>query len=130
MNASIIAAALVASAIQPAAAPPLEFSLGSVEGLLAACSYTAENQAEVEYHFGTCVGFIRGVRVAFETMTAQGESFVCPPDGTTVNGDLRDAVVAELRSPAHASTDSSIPAVVNALRRLYPCPEPPRGQSR
>ena len=130
MGATLAAASLALIAAQPAAAP-LEFPLGSVEGLLGACSYEGEVQAEIEYHFGTCIGFIRGVRVALETLgMARGEPFVCPPGGVTVNGDMRDAVVAELRSGAHQPGDVSTPAIVNALRRLYPCPEPQVGGSR
>jgi hypothetical protein len=131
MKGVLIAAALAALPAPSDPQEPLEYSLGSVEGLLSACTFTSDDQAEVEYHFGTCIGFIRGVRVAFETMSqARGEPFVCPPGGVTENGAMRDAVVAELRSAAHASDEVSTMAVADALKRLYPCPAPPAGQSR
>jgi hypothetical protein len=132
MKRLLIASALTALSAPSDAQEPLEYSLGSIEGLLGACTFTSDDQAEVEYHFGTCIGFIRGVRVAFETMSlAQGGApFVCPPGGVTENGAMRDAVVVELRSAAHASDEVSTMAVTDALKRLYPCPAAQAGQSR
>lgn len=123
MKTAIIAAFLAAAQAPAPADAPLEYSLGTVEGLLGACTFSSPEQAEVEYHFGTCIGFIRGIRVAFETLSlAQGRQFICPAGGVTENGVLRDAVVAEIRSGSHAMSDISTMVVVDALKKLYPCP--------
>ena len=107
----------------PASAQELnEYSLGTVEGLLNACTYKSAVQSEVEYQYGSCIGFIRGVRVSFELFaTAQGKSLTCPAKGVTDNKDMGDAVVAEIRSGRHKLSDPSIFAVMDALKKLYPC---------
>jgi len=121
--AGLIVAASVAIPAAALAQESPEFSLGTIDGLLSACTYHSENQAEVEYQFGSCIGFIRGVRVTMESISlAQGHAFSCPPGGATENGPLRDAVVEELRRTRADQLNISVFPVMDALRRLYPCP--------
>lgn len=99
-----------------------EYSLGTIDGLLSACTYQGTDRAEVEYQFGSCIGFIRGVRVTMESISlAQGHAFSCPPNGVTENGELREAVVAELRRSRDTQVNISVFPVMDALRHLYPC---------
>jgi len=118
----VILAIVAIGSPSTATAEPLEFELGTAEGLLKACTFSGTDQSEIEYHFGSCAGFIRGVRVTFETIKiAQGSRYVCPPDDTT-NGQLRDLVVEQIRSSRSKLTDLSPIVVSEALTRAFPCP--------
>ena len=119
---AVAAAAVMSTGTATAQEKPLEHMLGMVDGLYAACTYEGPDQAEVEYHFGNCVGFIRGVRVTYEVQAMEhGEHFICPP-ADIQNVQLRDAVVAEIDTGKWPKDSYSPYPIVAALKKSWPCP--------
>lgn len=115
-------AALALSAMQPA--PPVsddrpEPVINTGTGLLENYTFDgrASNQADIEFHLGLCIGFIKGVTNAW---TEQSPGKICPPDELD-NEKLRDAVVTWLRSHPESLDAPAVGAVVAATTGAFPC---------
>ena len=88
-------------------------------GLLENCTYDgkASSQADLEFHLGLCIGFIKGVTNAWAEQNPGG---ICPPDDVD-NEDLRDVVVVWLRTHPEALAAPAVAAVVVATTEAFPC---------
>lgn len=119
-----LAAAALGAAIltSVSTAETVEYPLNTGNGLLAACTYTGAEQAEIEYHFGTCVGFIKGVTNAYTAlMLAAGKQApLCGRDGMD-NGQIRDIVVKALRTSPEMRDQSSVALIIGAMTKAFPC---------
>lgn len=112
-----LAAALLAVAASPAAGHEIPVNTGS--GLLRNCTVEGDVEAEVEHHFGVCVGFIKGVT---NTLAAKDRLKLCPP-GTLGNDDLVMAVVTRMRMlPTDLVEGPSAIIVQTALEDAFACP--------
>ena len=116
-------AALALSATQ--AVPPTvsesqpEPVINTGAGLLENCTYDARasGQADLEFHLGLCIGFIKGVTNAW---AEQNASQFCPPDELD-NEELRAVVVNWLRSHPDALDSSAVGSVLSATTEAFPC---------
>lgn len=122
----MIGALLAALALSAAQAnPPLapdgqpEPVINTGAGLLENCTYDAKasDQADLEFHLGLCIGFIKGVtNASAEQRTGQ----FCPP-GELDNEELRAVVVNWLRSHPEAVDGSAVGSVLSATTEAFPC---------
>jgi hypothetical protein len=118
-------ALLAASAVMAAqATPPVVNSqpepvINTGAGLLENCTYDAKasGQADLEFHLGLCIGFIKGVT---NTWAEHNPREICPPDEVT-NEKLRSLVVDWLRSHPEALEATAVAAVVVATTEAFPC---------
>lgn len=116
---SLIALVLIgfpAISVSPAAAHDIKIS--STGGLLANCTYQSDDQSEIEFHTGLCLGFIKAVMNMHPTAE---KTFCIPKDWD--NGDLirfvRDALYRlppdMMNTPSHmvvgAAFDVGLPCV-------------------
>ena len=116
--------ALVWLALQSAAPGPEsqpEPVINTGTGLLENCTYDAKasGQADLEFHLGLCIGFIKGVT---NTWAEQNPGKVCAPDDLD-NERLRDVVVTWLRSHPESLGGPAVGAVVSAVTTAFPCTE-------
>ena len=116
-------AALALSAAQatppPAPDSPPEPVINTGAGLLENCTYDARasGQADLEFHLGLCIGFIKGVTNA---SAEQGTGEFCTPDELD-NEDLRAVVVNWLHSHPEALDSSAVGSVLSATTEAFPC---------
>jgi Rap1a immunity proteins len=99
-----------------------EYPLNTGNGLLAACTYQGTEQSEIEYHFGTCVGFIKGVINGVETVRlieGQKPLYCARPD--IDNGQIRDVVVKALKENPEGRDGASAPIVMGAMYKAFKC---------
>ena len=115
-------AALTLTALQPV--PPVsvirpEPVINTGSGLLENCTYDAEasSPADLEFHLGLCIGFIKG---ATNTWAEHNPRHICPPDEVT-NERLRAVVVDWLRRHPEALDAPAVAAVVVATTEAFPC---------
>lgn len=115
-------AALTLAAMQPV--PPVsvirpEPVINTGSGLLENCTYNAQaaSQAELEFHLGLCIGFIKG---ATNTWAEHNPRKICPPDEVT-NEELMTVVVDWLRTHPEALDAPAVAAVVVATTEAFPC---------
>ena len=121
----MIGALLAALALSATQAPPSvsnsqpEPVVNTSAGLLENCTYDARasGQAELEFHLGLCIGFIKGVTNAWAEQ--RGGEF-CPPDDLD-NEELRAVVVNWLRSHPEALDASAVGSVISATTEAFPC---------
>jgi Rap1a immunity proteins len=73
----------MAALLATAPASGHDIKIASASGLLANCTFQSDDQTEVEYHTGFCLGFIKAVMNMHPT---HGETF-CIPESWD-NGDL------------------------------------------
>ena len=106
------------------AAPPVSDSqpepvINTGTGLLENCTFDAKasSQADLEFHLGLCIGFIKGVTNAWAEQHPGG---ICPPDDLD-NEKLRDVVVNWLRSHPAALAASAVGAVQSATTEAFSC---------
>lgn len=112
----------ILTALQPA--PPVsdvrpEPVINTGSGLLENCSFEAEasNQADLEFHLGLCIGFIKG---ATNVWTELNPGKLCPPEELD-NEKLRDVVVAWLRSHPASMGAPAVGSVLSATTEAFPC---------
>ena len=120
IGALLAAFALIAmQAIPPTSEPRPEPVVNTGAGLLENCTYDgkASSQADLEFHLGLCIGFIKGVTNAWAEQNPGG---ICPPDDVD-NEDLRDVVVVWLRSHPESLDAPSVGAVLSAVTTAFPC---------
>jgi Rap1a immunity proteins len=123
MRVALVCSMIVALASAPARAESVEFSLNTGNGLLSACTFASDEQTEVEYHFGTCIGYIKGVTNAFAVLQlAQGSKVPYCARENMDNGQLRDIVVKALRENPEQRDQTPVPAILGAMKRAFPCP--------
>ena len=115
-------ASLALSATQPP--PPVSDSqpepvINTGAGLLENCTYDAKaaGQADLEFHLGLCIGFIKGVTNAW---AEQSTGEFCPPDELD-NEELRAVIVNWLRSHPEALDASAVGSVLSATTEAFPC---------
>lgn len=115
-------AALASMAVQ--ATPPIvsgqpEPVINTGAGLLENCTYDAKasGQADLEFHLGLCIGFIKGVT---NTWAEHNPREICPPDEVN-NEKLRSLVVNWLRTHPEALDAPAVAAVVVATTEAFPC---------
>lgn len=117
---SIIALALAAAqAVPPVLEVRPEPVINTGAGLLENCTFEsrASTQAELEYHLGLCIGFIKGVANAW---AEQNPGKICAPDELD-NGRLRDVVVTWLRSHPQSLGKPAVGSVISATTAEFPC---------
>lgn len=115
-------AALALFAMRPAAPGPEsqpEPVINTGTGLLENCTYDAKasGQADLEFHLGLCIGFIKGVTNAWAEQNSGG---ICAPDELD-NERLRDVVVTWLRSHPESLEKPAVGAVLSATTDAFPC---------
>lgn len=100
----------------------IEYQLNTGNGLLSTCTYEGDNQSEVEYNFGTCVGFIKGVTNTFATieLASNNKSTLCARESMD-NRQLRDIVVDALKSNPKSRDETPVPLIIRAMRDAFPC---------
>ena len=115
-------AVLTLAAMQPV--PPVsvvrpEPVINTGSGLLENCTFDAKasSPADLEFHLGLCIGFIKG---ATKTWAEHNPRKICPPDEVT-NEKLRAVVVDWLRGPPEALDAPAVAAVVVATTEAFPC---------
>jgi len=88
-------------------------------GLLENCTFDdrASSQADLEFHLGLCIGFIKGVTNAWDQLNP---GRICAPDDLS-NQDLRDVVVRWLRSRPESLDQPAVGSVVSAATEAFPC---------
>ena len=93
-------------------------------GLLENCTYEAKasGPADLEFHTGLCIGFIKGVT---NTLSEQRLGDFCPPEATT-NEDLKVVVVDWLRKHPKVLGEPAVGAVVSAMTEAFSCPSATR----
>lgn len=120
IGALLAASALMAvQATPPVSEPKPEPVINTGAGLLENCTYDAKasSPADLEFHLGLCIGFIKGVT---NTWAEHNPRQVCPPD--EVNNDkLRSVVVDWLRLHPEALAAPAVAAVVVATTEAFPC---------
>ena len=121
----MIGALLAAFALMAVQAPPPvseprpEPVINTGAGLLENCTYDAKasSPADLEFHLGLCIGFIKGVT---NTWAEHNPRQVCPPDEVT-NEKLRSVVVDWLHTHPEALAAPAVAAVVVATTEAFPC---------
>ena len=115
-------AVLTLAAMQPV--PPVsvvrpEPVINTGSGLLENCTFDAKasSPADLEFHLGLCIGFIKG---ATNTWAEHNPRKICPPDEVT-NEKLRAVVVDWLRGHPEALDAPAVAAVVVATTEAFPC---------
>ena len=115
-------AALTLTAMQPV--PPAsdvrpEPVINTGSGLLENCTFDAKasSEADLEFHLGLCIGFIKGVT---NTWAEHNPRRICPPDEVT-NERLRALIVDWLRAHPEALDATAVAAVVVATTEAFPC---------
>jgi len=124
--------ALTAAALLtlPGRADAAEYPLDTVSGLLASCAYDDsddDDDVEVEYQFGTCIGYIKGVgNIASMLAESQGRTLeFCVEDDDSDNEKLRDVVVDALENWQGDPDANPAPIVLMAVAHRFPCPADP-----
>lgn len=114
-------AALILVAVQTAPVPDdrPEPVINTGSGLLENCSYDAKasSQADLEYHLGLCIGFIKGVTNAWGE---QNPGKICAPDELD-NERLRDVVVIWLSAHPNSLGQPAVRSVISATAAAFPC---------
>lgn len=116
-------AALALSAAQ--ATPPLapdsqpEPVINTGRGLLENCTFDdkALGEADLEFHVGLCIGFIKGVT---NTWADHNPREICPPDEVN-NETLIGVVVSWLRAHPEALDAPAVAAVVVSTTEAFHC---------
>jgi hypothetical protein len=110
---------MAVQATPPVSEPRPEPVISTGAGLLENCTYEAKasNPADLEFHTGLCLGFIKGVT---NTWAEHDPREVCPPDDVT-NEKLRSVVVDWLRTHPEALAAPAVAAVVVATTEAFPC---------
>lgn len=120
MNRLLVLVSLsLASAIMPLdRAESHDIPVNTGAGLLANCDYQSDDQEEIEYHFGLCIGFIKGAGNAW---AINNEVKWCIK-GQFGNKHLHEAVLSRLKILPRAMLDTSAaPLVIAAMEAAYPC---------
>lgn len=88
-------------------------------GLLENCTYDAKasSQADLEFHLGLCIGFIKGVTNAWGE---QNPGKICAPDELD-NEKLKDVVISWLRSHPESLDEPVVGSVISATNEAFPC---------
>ncbi len=94
-----------------------DLKIASAHGLKANCNYKSDDQGEVEFHYGFCLGFIKAVMNMHPT---HGETF-CIPE-TADNGVLTGAVRKMLDALPPEMMNAASHVVIGAtLETAFPC---------
>jgi hypothetical protein len=121
MNGALLAASalMAVQATPPVPEPKPEPVINTGAGLLENCTYDAKasSPADLEFHLGLCIGFIKGVT---NTWAEHNPREVCPPDEVT-NEKLRSVVVDWLQTHPEALAEPAVAAVVVATTEAFPC---------
>lgn len=113
---SLAIGALLLSGASPADAHNILINTG--RGLLENCTYESDSQPEIEYHFGLCVGFIKGVGNAWAIRNDVRWCINVALD----NRQLTAAIVTRLRLLPDSTLDGpSAPMVIAAMESAFPC---------
>lgn len=108
-------------AFQPAPQSPEdqpEPVINTGAGLLENCTFDAgSSQADVEFHLGLCIGFIKGVT---NSWAEQNPGKIYPSD-TANNEQLRDLVVNWLRAHPESLDRPAVGSVLSATTEAFPC---------
>lgn len=122
LSLAVIVAASIGMSALGTPARSIEFPLNTGNGLLAACTYESPDQAEVEYHFGTCIGFIKGVTNAYAiSESVAGRPVPICARANVDNGQIRDVVVKALQALPEIRDQASAPIVMAAMVLAFPC---------
>ncbi len=94
-----------------------DLKIASAHGLKANCNYKSEDEEEVEFHYGFCLGYIKAVMNMHPT---HGETF-CIPESAS-NGTLAGAVRKTLDAlPAKMMNAASYVVIAATLETAFPC---------
>jgi len=112
-------ASLAMQAAPPVADSPPEPVINTGRGLLENCTFDdkASGAADLEFHLGLCIGFIKGVT---NTWAEHNPREICPPDEVD-NETLRSVVVNWLQLHPEALDAPAVAAVVVSTTEAFPC---------
>jgi hypothetical protein len=94
-----------------------EIKIASASGLLANCTYQSGDRAEVEYHTGFCLGFLKAVMNMHPT---HGKTF-CIPESLDNGGLMRVIRDALYRLPTEYMSAPSHMVVGATFEAAFPC---------